>query len=566
MNNTKMLVLPFDDALYTSNQLYAYLRPYTLDWQNEESDSLHLEYSYNGFDWYALNGNNGVLFPSTGSKRLVNPKLYELNNGLFYITAEDILSRQCLFSFLTQDFIHYTEETYYTESLPNYSVITQSPDKKNRLKIPIQILTSLQKVWGKPEPVRLIKTEQIELSYLLGEEPTLPSKILVEYSNQMQETRIVNWCNLPDRILSTKGAYQVKGTIQESIYPTPLIMHRADPYIYKHTDGYYYFTASYTDMEHNLDGRYQYLYIILRRASSIMNLADGSNAYEEKIIFEKKPIANGALSPHIWAPEIHYIDGIWVVYYSTTISDESPWRIRPHCLICAGDDPFINPWDDNGPMKTLSVNDIAFTDFSLDHTHFEHRGIHYLVWAQKTNNISDIWMARLENPWTICTKSVRLSHPEFNWELHGFAVNEGPSIIKRNKKIFLSFSSSGTDSMYCMGLLTADENADLLDADSWYKLPYPIFQSSKATKQYGPGHNSFTLSEDDYEDFIIYHGREETRYLIDETYQPLYDAGRNAYVGKVFWNPDGTPNFSVPGAGLTRDKKNLEVTALINII
>ncbi len=82
-------------------------------------------------------------------------------------------------------------------------------------------------------------------------------------------------------------------------------------------------------MEHNLDGRYQYLYIILRRASSILKLADGSNAYEEKVIFEKKPIANGALSPHIWAPEIHYIDGTWVVYYSTTISDESPWRLVP---------------------------------------------------------------------------------------------------------------------------------------------------------------------------------------------------------------------------------------------
>lgn len=27
-------------------------------------------------------------------------------------------------------------------------------------------------------------------------------------------------------------------------YTAPLIIQRADPYIYKHTDGYYYFTAS----------------------------------------------------------------------------------------------------------------------------------------------------------------------------------------------------------------------------------------------------------------------------------------------------------------------------------
>ena len=27
-------------------------------------------------------------------------------------------------------------------------------------------------------------------------------------------------------------------------YTAPLIIQRADPYIYRHTDGYYYFTAS----------------------------------------------------------------------------------------------------------------------------------------------------------------------------------------------------------------------------------------------------------------------------------------------------------------------------------
>jgi GH43 family beta-xylosidase len=194
-------------------------------------------------------------------------------------------------------------------------------------------------------------------------------------------------------------------------------------------------------------------------------------------------------------------------------------------------------------LKTLIDDDIAFTDFSLDHTQFENKDIHYLVWAQKTSNISDLWIAQLENPWTICTKAVCLSHPEYNWELHGFAVDEGPSIIKRQGKIFLTFSSSGTDAMYFMGLLTADEDTDLLDAGSWVKTPYPVFQSNKDANQYGPGHNSFTVSEDGSQDLIIYHARKKARYLNDESYQPLYDAGRNTYVGKVYWNPDGTPNF-----------------------
>eukprot|EP01032_Pedospumella_encystans_P029910 gene29910-33758_t len=43
----------------------------------------------------------------------------------------------------------------------------------------------------------------------------------------------------------------------------PLIEQRADPYIYKHTDGYYYFTASVP----------QYDRIELRRARTIEGLA-----------------------------------------------------------------------------------------------------------------------------------------------------------------------------------------------------------------------------------------------------------------------------------------------------
>ena len=294
-----------------------------------------------------------------------------------------------------------------------------------------------------------------------------------------------------------------------------------------------------------------------------MELADDSGAYEEKIIHERKPINDGTLSPHIWAPEIHFFEGTWIVYYTTTLSDVSSWSIRPHCLVCKGKDPFKDDWENIGPMRTLVDDDIAFTDFSLDHTYFEHKNIQYLVWAQKTNNMSDLCIAQLINPWTICTKAVCLSHPEYNWE---FAVDEGPSIIKRNGKIFLSFSSSGTDAMYCMGLLIADENADLLDANSWQKTPYPVFQSNKETGLYGPGHNSFTVSEDNSEDLIIYHGRNETRYLSDKTYQPLYDAGRNTYVGKVFWNLDGTPNFSIPGAGLCRNKDYLKITSKINVL
>ena len=80
-----MHILPWDDSLCRKGQKTAWLRPYTLDWNNPESDSLHLEYSYNGSDWYQLNGNNGIWFPDFGSKRLHSPSIYQLINGTYLI-------------------------------------------------------------------------------------------------------------------------------------------------------------------------------------------------------------------------------------------------------------------------------------------------------------------------------------------------------------------------------------------------------------------------------------------------------------------------------------------------
>lgn len=564
----QMNILPTADCLCREGQQTAWLRPYTMDWNTPESDSLHLEYSYNKSDWYQLNGGNGVWFPDFGSGRITSPALYLLENHGYLVTAGDAENADRRHLVRTEDFIHYTGASYTGsgwEISASYQ-IKKAPLPDGSLEIPLSVLKELQAVYGKPEPVLLHAVEDINVCVKPGSSPSLPEKITVEYTNGMQEERAVNWnAQAPEDTAGSHTSVSVVGRLQETVYPNPFIYHRADPFIYKHTDGMYYFTASYTDMEHNLEGKYQYLYIILRRSATLGGLADGSGAYEEKVVYERKPIAGGTLSPHIWAPEIHYIKGNWYIYYTTTISDESSWRIRPHCLECRDRDPLCGTWELKGPVVTEVKDDIAFTDFSLDHTHFEHKGKHYFLWAQKTNNTSDIFIAQLSNPWTLCTPAVRLSHPEYAWELHGFPVDEGPGVIKHGDKIFLTFSGSGTDALYCVGLLYAEEAADLLDAASWKKLPYPVFQSSRATGQFGLGHNSFTRSDDDTEDLIIYHGRQEERYLAEEDYQPLYDAGRNASVGKIYWDEDGMPNFSVPSQRIVRRDEDLLVRAKVTV-
>jgi hypothetical protein len=92
-----------------------------------------------------------------------------------------------------------------------------------------------------------------------------------------------------------------------------------------------------------------------------------------------------------------------------------------------------------------------------------------------------------------------------------------------------------------MGLLTADENADLLDARSWTKSPNPIFTTNANTSQFGPGHNCFTVAEDGT-DVLVYHARDYR----DITGDPLFDPNRHTRVQRLYWNEDGTPSFGIP--------------------
>jgi hypothetical protein len=116
--------------------------------------------------------------------------------------------------------------------------------------------------------------------------------------------------------------------------------------------------------------------------------------------------------------------------------------------------------------------------------------------------------------------------------------------LQRNGKIFLTYSASATDANYCLGMLTASSSADLLNAASWTKSPNPVFTTNDATGQYGPGHNSFTVSEDGLSDVMVYHDRNYR----DINGDPLNDPNRRTRVQKVYYKADGTPDFGIPVA------------------
>lgn len=304
----------------------------------------------------------------------------------------------------------------------------------------------------------------------------------------------------------------------------PLVLQRADPWVYKHTDGYYYFTASVPEYDR----------IEIRKAKEIESLASA----DPVTIWSKHSV--GLMGAHIWAPEIHFIDGRWIIYFAAGEA-ENIWKIRPYVLECADSDPLTGAWVEKGMIQKAEEDTFSFTEFSLDATTFEHLGKRYLVWSQAIGpgGACNLYIAEMKNPWTLAGVHTMISTPDYDWERHKFQVNEGPAVIKRNGRIFISYSASATDHHYCMGLLTASEKADLLDPRSWSKSGMPVLETSDETGLYGPGHNSFTVSPDGSADILIYHARNYKEIQGD----PLYDPNRHTYFKKLEWNKDGTPDF-----------------------
>jgi len=319
--------------------------------------------------------------------------------------------------------------------------------------------------------------------------------------------------------------------VKTRVIANPLIRQRADPFVCRHTDGYYYFTASVPEYDR----------VELRRSPTIAGLATAP-----AVVIWRKP-ASGPMSDLIWAPEIHHIDGAWYVYVAAAPSREirdGLFQHRIYILTTASPDPLAGTWQVAGRMDT------GLDTFCLDATTFAHRGRRYFVWAQKHPAVpgnSNLYIAQMATATRLGGKSTLLARPEQEWEIQGFLVNEGPAVLIRHGKVFISYSASATDERYCMGLLYADESAPLLDPASWTKSPQPVFATCAEREIFGPGHNSFTVSEDGAHDVLVYHARNYREIVGD----PLWNPDRHTCVQGVEWDAQGMPIFGLPAREVT---------------
>lgn len=302
-------------------------------------------------------------------------------------------------------------------------------------------------------------------------------------------------------------------------FSNPIAEQRADPWVFKTDDGIYYLIATVPEYDR----------IVIRKANSINGLKDA----KEKVVWHKHE--KGVMGYHIWAPELHKIDGKWYIYFAAGEA-EHIWNIRMWVLSNPSEDPMEGEWKEEGRIKTKKES------FSLDATTFEHKGKRYLIWAQNVKggeHGTALVLSEMKNPTTLKGPEVVLTEPEFNWEKMKYNVNEGPAVIKRNRKIFVTYSASATNHNYCVGLLWIDEGADLLEAFNWNKSPGPVFYTNADLKRYGPGHNSFTTTEDGETVIMFYHARDYKEIQGHE----LSDPNRATRARIVQWTESGFPDF-----------------------
>lgn len=315
------------------------------------------------------------------------------------------------------------------------------------------------------------------------------------------------------------------GAAAPGMLVNPLLPSGPDPYSF-YKDGYYYYT-------HTVGNR-----IELWKTKNFSDLATAPH----KTIF--KPEAGTDYSKDVWAPEVLFLEGKWYAYFAADGKDNYGHRLW--VLENSSADPFEGEWVMKGKIGDASDK------WAIDGDVFKYNGKLYMAWSgweTDVNREQDIYIARLSNPWTVEGPRVRISRPTYPWEKHGdmhtpgepahIDVNEGPQFLQHGNDLFIVYSASAcwTDT-YALGLLRLARGGDPMDPAAWTKSDMPVFQQSPVNGVYATGHNSFFLSPDGKESWILYHANSNP----NEGCGPR----RSSRAQPFTWKADGMPDFGQP--------------------
>ncbi len=266
----------------------------------------------------------------------------------------------------------------------------------------------------------------------------------------------------------------------------------------------------------------------------------------------------------LWAPELHFIDGHWYIYftaYDGEIADSTAWNEctgvpanhRMYVLESVTDDA-LGEYTFKGQVKEIEsdyINDTERKDldynikdghYAIDQSVFKWNNKLYAVWSgwSEYKNIDQrIYIAEMSNPYTISSKRVELSRPQYAYETYSVkpAINEAPQALTSpdGKTLNIAFSVNRfDDSTYSLGLLTLKDCGNPLNAEDWSKTDKPVFETNTESSTYSVGHCSFVPSPDGSEFYVVYHARRGEN---TEIYP------REIRTQQFYWNKAGIPVF-----------------------
>lgn len=320
--------------------------------------------------------------------------------------------------------------------------------------------------------------------------------------------------------------------IIEGVYTNPLKSKGSEPWAIFHK-GVYYYTEGCEDR------------IILWKTKDLTRLEEA----ESKEIWLPKDKSN---SCHLWAPEIHFIGEKWYIYF--TADDGNTDNHQIYVIENNMNDPFEGEFVLKENVQTDNEK-----NWAIHASVFENKGKLYMIWSgwkkrRVETEIQCIYIALMENPWTLSSERILISEPDFEWErqwvnpdgsktAYPIYVNEAPHafLSKNRDKILIYYSASGNwTPYYATGLLMAPSDSDLLNPKSWTKCSSPQFVQDPENKIYSPGNVCFIPSPDGKETYILYHART----VMNEA--PGAIDSRNPRMQKIDWDNQGIPILGKP--------------------
>lgn len=309
-------------------------------------------------------------------------------------------------------------------------------------------------------------------------------------------------------------------------YRNPILDSGAEPYAVFH-DGYYYYTQGCEDQ------------VCLWKTPDLSRLREA----ECKMVYQPSP-PHGR--QHLWAPEIHYIDGKWYIYYTADNGNSDNHRL--YVAVSSSPDPMAGDFRYAARLSN---------DWAIHPTTFSVRGRRYLLWSgwlyqRATDETQGIYIAAMDSPTSVSSERILISTPQYVWERQWVSpdgsrlaypvyVNENPQAFVTDSKVYVYYGASGSwTPYYCVGRLEADVNSDLLDPASWHKHPEPVFMMSERDSVYSVGGMCLVSGAGTDNTWMLYHARSLSN---DE---PGTRDSRTPRLQQIFLDKQGVPQLGHP--------------------